>query len=189
MVRDGDGVTRAKAKAKAAALTAAGVPTVVRKRSNRGGYQTVSVAVERTARAKYKATAKGKAHSFRNNASRRGGVHLNVTAEDLVALRASQKNLCPFTDKPLNTIRTAVDHAWDDAASGAGSLRGEIYRPINAVLGRTDPDLFRFEERLVAYAGKRRMVLTIRMCARPPRKRKVSKKALARVRAALRKTA
>jgi hypothetical protein len=143
----------------------------------------------RSRKAKYARSAKGKACTFRDNVYRGAGHRLGVTAEDVTALRASQKGRCPFTDKKLDEIPTALDHAWDDAHNGAGSLRGVIYRPINPVLGRTDADLFRFEERLIAYAGKRRVVLIIRMCARPPRKRKVSKKALARVRAALRKTA
>jgi hypothetical protein len=188
-------VTYAKAGAKAKKLTAETGREHKPQRDARspGGWSVYDVekkrARNRVADARRHGSAERRANWFRARTKRNIGVRLNVTAADIAALRASQGEKCPITGKPLDVIPTANDHAHGDEHNGASALRGVIHRNWNSVLGRTDQELFDYADNLMAYAGKRRVVLIIRMCARPPRKRKVSKKALARVRVVLRRGA
>jgi hypothetical protein len=182
-------MTDAKAKAKAARLTASGVPTRVVKDSRRpAGHATANVATRRVnetrasiryeqsrkgkrTRQQYEQSAEGKAkrqqyaQSVEGKASKfRWLSRLKVSAADLAALRAQQEDRCPLTNQPLADIPTANDHAHDDVAAGAGCLRGVIHRAWNSVLGRTDEELFQFARRLQAYAMKRSGVLVRRGC-------------------------
>jgi hypothetical protein len=152
-----------------------------------GGWGVRNVEKQRASQRAENMSPEQRAGRFVRNARTRSGAQFSVTAQDIAALRASQGERCPFTDRPLDEIKTVVDHAWDDTASGAGSLRGVIHTKVNPALGRTDSDLFDFASRVTAYAGRRRRVLIVRMCARPRKRTKISKKTLAKLRTAVRK--
>jgi hypothetical protein len=75
------------------------------------------------------------------------------------ALIAEQDGKC-FCGKCVDTT-DALDHEWETK-----DLRGVLCPPHNAVIGRTDAELFAFEQGVGAYASKRRGVLVKRDCTR-----------------------
>ena len=195
-------MTRAKALKKVA--ESAGTLAIVKDPRKPGGWTTISVAARRArcaryrrsakgrardarrrltdnykaAQARYRSSEKGRAAAFRADRKLKTGAKLAVTASDLAALRQSQGQVCPITNKPLDSIPVANDHAHDDVASGPGCLRGVIHRAWNSVLGRTDAELFEFARRLSAYASKRSGVLIRRACRPISKPRRAFKRRL-----------
>jgi Recombination endonuclease VII len=58
----------------------------------------------------------------------------------------------------------ALDHAWETR-----DLRGVLCAPHNAVIGRTDAELFWFADGAQEYAGRRRRILIARSCPLYPK--------------------
>jgi hypothetical protein len=99
-------MTLADATAKAARLTASGVPTTVRKDASRpGGWSTRAVASVAKAHAAYNASTKGRARARRKDLGR--GRRLNDDGQrfrevDLLELRRRQNGKCMVCGRSLN---------------------------------------------------------------------------------------
>jgi hypothetical protein len=113
-----------------------------------------------------------------------------ATPEDVARLLREQTGpdgvaRCPISGAVV-TEKSALDHAWDMRAPD--TWRGIVKHQVNAVLPNTDDGLHQFAQNLVVYSNRRQRLKLSRVCAAPS-KRKLTKRKLAAVRAAVRKVA